>query len=181
MDAEIQRYFASLESQDKQKQYEAYNHILEITEKEVEWAYEVWDQLVKDLTDRDNHKRSRAAQFLSSLAISDPEKRIVEDFPEIWEVTKDPKFVTARHSLQSIWKIGLAGEEQKKLILHHLSDRFKTCTNEKNYTLRRFDIIQGMKNLYDMVQDEEIKELALGLIEMEEDNKYKKKYALVWK
>lgn len=181
MDVEIQRYFDDLESKDKEAQYEAYNHIMEETEGKVDWAYEVWDQLIEDLTNRDIHKRSRAVQFLSSLAISDPEQRMIRDFSKIWEVTKDPKFVTARHSLQTIWKVGLAGEEQQELVLNHLSNRFKNCTDEKNYTLRRFDIIQGMRNLYDAVQDEEIKELALELIEMEEDNKYKKKYVTAWK
>ncbi len=62
-----------------------------------------------------NHRRSRGAQFLAGLAISDPEKRILTIFPTLWEVTKDPKFVTARHSLQAIWRVGLAGEEQKHL------------------------------------------------------------------
>jgi hypothetical protein len=70
----------------------------------VDWAYDVWDQLIKDLIHPNNHQRSRVAQFLCSLAKSDPEKRMLEDFPAVWAVTKDKKFVTARHSLQSIWK-----------------------------------------------------------------------------
>ncbi|WP_349774455.1 hypothetical protein [Mesobacillus maritimus] len=44
-----------------------------VTKEPVNWAYEVWNQLVTELTDKDAHKRSRAAQFLSQLAISDPE------------------------------------------------------------------------------------------------------------
>lgn len=45
----------------------------------------------------------------------------------------------------------------------------------------RYDIIQDLRNLYNEVKDETIKEQALSLIEMEEDAKYKKKYAGVWK
>ncbi|WP_349775439.1 hypothetical protein [Mesobacillus maritimus] len=105
------------------------------------------NQLVTELTDKDAHKRSRAAQFLSQLAISDPEKRILRDYPSIWEVTKDKKFVTARHSLQSIWRIALAGDEQKDLVLKSITERFHTCVGEKNYTLIRFDIIHGLRDL----------------------------------
>jgi hypothetical protein len=181
MDKLIETYFKNLEAEDKDLQYEAYNQIMAATQVEVDWAYEVWNQLVAGLTDSNNHTRSRSAQFLCQLAVSDPEKRILKDFSTLWEVTKDKKFVTARHTLQSIWKIGLAGDEQKKILINHLVDRYINCLQEKNYTLIRFDIIQGLKNLYDAINDIEIKGIALALITKEEDPKYKKKYTAVWK
>lgn len=144
----------------------------------------MWDQLKAWLTDPDNHRRARAAQFLASLAISDPEKRMVHDFSALWEVTKDAKFVTARHGLQSIWKVGLAGPEQKEMVImviNHIVDRFRNGENEKHYTLIRYDMIQGFKNLYDEVKDEQIRNIAIELIDSEEDNNYRKKYMSVWK
>ena len=47
----------------------------------------------------------------------------------------------------------------------------------------RYDIIQSLRNLYDAaaVKDEKIKEKALELIETEEDIKYRKKYASLWR
>lgn len=69
----------------------------------------------------------------------------------------------------------------QKIVLDALEDRFKNCAAEKNCTLIRYDIIQGLRNLYDEVKDEEIREKALELIETEEDLKYRKKYARVWK
>lgn len=181
MDTTLITYFQNLQSKDKDLQYEAFNNIMAATRAKVDWAYDIWDQLKEDLTHSDNHRRARAAQFLCNLAISDHEKRMLEDFPAIWEVTKDKKFVTARHSLQSIWKVGLAGAEQKELVLKTLVDRFIHCIDEKNCTLIRFDIIQGLRNLYNENNDEEIKKIALDLIGKEEDAKYKNKYASVWK
>jgi hypothetical protein len=35
--------------------------------------------------------------------------------------------------------------------------------------------------VYDAIKDEKVKEKALELIEMEEDPKYRKKYASLWK
>jgi hypothetical protein len=181
MDSDIQTYFDNLNSPDKDLQYEAFNQIIAASEEKVDWANDVWDQLIQDLTHSNNHSRSRAAQFLCGLAKSDPENRMVDDFPKVWKVTFDEKFVTARHTLQSIWKIGLAGNEQKEMLIKNLIDRFLNSTQEKNYTLIRFDIIQGLRNLYDELQDEGIKLVALELIEKEENLKYKKKYAAVWK
>ncbi|WP_047985461.1 hypothetical protein [Ornithinibacillus californiensis] len=181
MDTAIQSHFDHLHAEDKEKQYEAFHAIMKAMDQPVDWAYDVWDELVANLTHKSNHERSRAAQFLCGLAKSDPEKRMLADFNAVWKVTYDEKFVTARHTIQSIWKIGLAGEEQKALLLEHLVDRFKNGTSEKNYTLIRNDILQGLRNLYDEIKDEQIKEIALSLIEEVEDEKYKKKYEKIWK
>lgn len=181
MDEKIKSYFHQLEDHDKEAQYEAFQGIMAATEAEVDWAYEVWDQLRGWLKDKDPHRRSRAAQFLSGLAISDPENRMLEDFPALWAVTYDDKFVTARHALQSIWKVGLAGPEQKQMVIDHFRQRFQHCTDERNYTLRRYDMIGGLKKLYDQGNDDQIKQTALTLIQSEEDPKYQKKYMSLWK
>jgi len=96
-------------------------------------------------------------------------------------VTRDEKFVTARHCLQSLWKVGLAGKKQQKLVVDGLEMRFHECISEKNCTIIRYDIIVDLRNLYDAVGDAKIKEKALALIETEADIKYRKKYATVWK
>ena len=103
-----------------------------------------------------------------------------KDFDKLLAVTKDERFVTARHSLQSIWKVGLAGKNAQQLVVKGLEKRFHECINEKNCTLIRYDIIVGLRNLYNATTSSEIKEKALELIETEKDVKYKKKYAGVW-
>ncbi|WP_337194022.1 hypothetical protein [Pontibacillus yanchengensis] len=132
----------------------------------------MWDSLLEDTTHKDNHRRAIATQLLCNLAKSDPENRMLEDFPVIVAVTKDDKFVTARHTLQSLWKVGGVSSGHQELVLKHLEERFKHCVDEKNYTFIRYDIIQGLRNLYDVVDEEEIKEKALKLIELEQDPKY---------
>ena len=181
MDNKMKKEFEKSKSKDKEERYQAYHNILEATEQKVDWAYEVWDQLLEDLTHNDNHQRSRAAQYLANLAKSDPERRMLSDFSRVWEVTYDEKFVTARHSLQAIWKVGLAGKEQEEMVIKHMVDRFKNCKDEKNYTLIRSDIIQNMRNLFDHLHDEKIKQTAMELIEMVDDKKYQKKYMNIWK
>lgn len=76
--------FEKSKTGDKDERYQAYHDILNATDQEVTWAYEVWDQLLEDLTHKDNHQRSRAAQYLAGLAKSDPDKRIMTDYPQLW-------------------------------------------------------------------------------------------------
>jgi len=180
MDTDIRRHLDNLRSEDRDLQNQAFSHILKITEKPVDWAYEVWDQLVEGLHHKDNHVRAISAQILANLAKSDPQNRMKRDFPALMDVTRDEKFVTARHTLQSIWKVGMESKMQKTVV-EALASRFQDCITEKNWTLIRYDIIQDLRNLYDAVKDERIKQKALELIETEEDGKYKKKYASVWK
>jgi hypothetical protein len=141
----------------------------------------VWDDLLKALTHKDNRLRSIASQLLCNLAKSDPKGRILKDFDALLAVTRDEKFVTARHCLLSLWKIGLVGENQKRRVVEGLAGRFEDCAGEKNCTLIRFDIVSGLRRLYDQVKDEAIQAKALELIETEPDPKYRKKYAGEWK
>jgi hypothetical protein len=181
MDDIIRSNLNNLHSEDRELQNEAFFYILEATDRPVGWAYEVWDEMVQTLSHRDNHQRAIAAQVLCNLAKSDPENRMLRDFDALLAVTRDERFVTARHCMQALWKVGSAGEEQKKLLIEGLEGRFRECITEKNCTLIRYDIIQDFRKLYDEVKDEAIKAKALELIATEEDLKYRKKYASLWR
>ena len=181
MDKSTHSAINNLWSEDRQLQNEALAHILKETDKPVDWAYEVWDELLANLTHKDNHNRAIAAQVLCNLAKSDPKNRMLKDFDKLLAVTKDERFVTARHCMQALWKIGVAGKKQQKIYMEELENRFQECITEKNCTLIRYDILQSMRNVYDVVKDERIKETALALIETEADSKYRKKYATLWR
>ena len=182
MNETTRAYLNDLRSENRELQNKAFFYILEATDKPVDWAYDVWDEMVESLSHKDNHVRAIAAQVLCNLARSDPENRMLKDFEALLAVTKDKRFVTARHCMQSIWKVGTAGKKQKEKLVDGLAGRFKECVTEKNCTLIRYDIIQGFRNLYDdEVKDETVREKALELIETEDDLKYRKKYAGLWR
>jgi hypothetical protein len=181
MDETTRTNLAALYSPDTQVQNQAFSAILAATAQPVDWAYEVWKDLLAALKHKDNHVRAIAAQVLCALAKSDPEKRMLKDFDALLAVTKDERFVTARHTLQALWQIGLAGEPQRHKVIEGLTTRFHDCATEKNATLIRYDILQDMRTLYDQVGDESIRANALALIEIETDLKYRKKYTTLWK
>jgi HEAT repeat protein len=181
IDKTIRTQLDNIRSEDGQLQNKAYFFLMEKTEIPVDWAYEAWDELVEGLTHMDNHVRAISAQALANLGKSDPKGRMFKDFDKLLNVTKDERFVTARHCLQNIWKVGLGGKNAQQLVVNGLEKRFHECITEKNCTLIRYDIIVGLRNLYDATISSEIKEKALELIETEKDVKYRKKYATVWR
>jgi len=181
MDQTTRANLDQLWSADRALQNRAFESILAATEHPVDWAYQAWDEVVANLGHPDNHNRAIAAQVLCNLARSDPERRIRRDFPALLNVTRDERFVTARHCMQALWKVGAAGSEQQALLVAGLTARFDECRTEKNCTLIRYDILQSLRNVYDAVQDERIKARALELIARETDEKYRKKYNTLWK
>ena len=181
MNAAICRHIQNVRSKDGQAQNAAFLALMKASNRRVDWAYEVWDDLIEMLTDKDNHVRAIGDQVLCNLARSDPQGRMLKDFNRLLAVTRDERFVTARHTFQAIWKVGLAGEKQRKLLLEGLGRRYKECARERNCTLIRYDINVSLGTLYDALKDEEIKTRALAWNETEPDPKYRKKYATVWR
>jgi len=181
MNQEIRNKFEQVWSNDRSSQHKAFLYLLSATEQPVDWAYEVWDECLANLNHADNHNRAIAAQLLCNLAGNDPQQRILKDFPALLAVTRDERFVTARHALQVLWKVAAAGEEQRQLYLDGLTARFSDCTAEKNATLFRYDILAGFRKLYDVVGGESIRTRALDLIGMETDLQYRKKYSTLWR
>lgn len=181
MDKMIRTHLDNIRSTDAQLQNKAYMALMEETEKPVDWAYEAWDELIEGLTHKDNHVRAICGQLLGNLGKSDPKGRMQKDFDKLLAVTKDERFVTARHTMQNIWKVGLGGKNAQILVVKGLEKRYKECVVEKNGRLIRYDILVSMRNLYNATTSSEIMEKALELIELEKDPKNKKKYASVWK
>jgi hypothetical protein len=181
METTIRRYFDDLYANDAVSRYSSFVDIISKTNQPVAWVYEVWDELVAMLSDKNNHRRAIASQLLCSLAKSDTEGRMMHDVGKLMQLTYDEKFVTARHTLQSLWKIAVVKPEYNELLVGHLTDRFTHAMSHHNGTLVRFDIIELFKKIYDATGNPEVKQQAAQLIATETDLKYRKKYAAVWK
>ncbi len=171
---------ADLWSRDRPRQTAAYERVMALTDEPVDWAYDAWTDVVAHLVSPDNHDRAIAAQVLAALAKSDPDERILADFDALFAVTRDARFVTARHALLSMWKVGVAGRRQRAMLFAALDARFRECALEKSGTLVRYDVMRVMRDVYDATGDPSIHPAAIGLIDLEDDHAYRKKYASVW-
>jgi len=181
MDEQIRTYFNDIYSPDRTLQHTAFINLLSITDEPVDWAYEIWQELLTGLTHENNRVRAIASQLLINLAKSDPVDRILTDLAALFEVTRDKRFVTARHCSQSLWKVGVESEEHRTQLVEGLESRYFECASEKYRTLIRFDIVQNMRKLPDEIPDDQIKARELQLIELGDDPKYQKRYAILWK
>lgn len=181
MEERIRELFEARGSSDRNVSYQALVELFEITEKPVTWSYEIWDQMVKDLSHPDGHKRSFAAQLLARLAISDPDSRMLRDFTAVAAVTRDEKTVTARHALQSLWRIGLASPDLAAMVADALEQRFRECASEKNGSLVRSDAVAALRKLADSLKASEISVRALALIDSETDPKAQCKHRAAWR
>ncbi len=137
--------------------------------------------VIEALGSADADELARALPRLVALATSDPEQRIIADFDALLAVTRDERFVTARHCLQALWKVGVAGQAQRDTYREGLMVRFAECATEKNWSLIRYDIIVSLYTVYEMTGDEALEAAARALIHSESDDKYRSKYASVWR
>lgn len=181
MDDLSRKFFSDLRSGDADVRYEAFRYLQKETQQPVDWAYEAWDTLVEMIRNGNNHERGIAAQLLTNLAKSDPEKRMRRDFDLLVKQTHDPKFVTARTTLQLFWKIGIIDREYQDLVTDRLLKRYEEAATEDNITSIRYDIQENLRKIYDQFREDSIKEKALALIEKENNLKHQEKYRGLWR
>lgn len=174
-------WFPDLWSDERAAQNAAFNAAMEATKEPVDWAPAVWGEVLENLRHDDNHNRAIASQVLCNLASHDPAGGVLDDLDDLIAVTRDGRFVTARHCLQSLWKIGLAGPSPRRAIVEALERRYDESAEEKNGTLIRNDIVVGLRKLYDATDAPEVVAAARRLVDAESDPKYRAKYAKHWK
>ena len=147
-----------------QKSSDDKTRILGLTDKKVDWTYDVWDELFKMLEHENSFHRSIAIKVISNLAKSDTEDRIYHSLGLLLANTKDDKFITSRIWLKSIWKVAAASRKSRKKVLTRGGKRFRECSNGKHYNLLRTDIIQSIRLLYDAERNQVLLTLAQTLI-----------------
>jgi hypothetical protein len=145
--------------------------LLAMADGPVPWAEAAWPTLLAALGAKDNHQRAFAAQLLARLAISAP-ARALEDLPAIAALLRDPRTVTARLTVQSIWRIGLAGPKHARRAADALALRFHDCAGDKTADAIRLDIMISLGRLGAALTGEARAELdatAARLIDSEAD------------
>ncbi len=179
MDKDLKKFIDDLESKDDTIRLNALQTILKITEDEVDWVYEVWDDLIDRLDDENSYQRTIAIRVLCNLAKSDAENRMKSSLNHLLAHTRDEKFITSRICIQSIWKVAATSSQAREIIIDHLEKRFEECEPEKHYNLIRQDIIQSMRLLYDYEKNNRLLTRANELVKKEKEDKYRNKYVSI--
>ena len=127
---EVDSHIQNILSKRKEASYDSFISLLDETKKKVSWSYRHWDVLENLLVKGDDHQRSVAAQLLANLAKSDPDQRMVNTLPKLIEETKDQRFVSAHHTIQCLWKIGIINKQLEQLLLDGLFGRYYDSEKE---------------------------------------------------
>lgn len=176
LNKDIKILFEEINKKDNNIRLNALNQLLEITENIVDWFDDIYLELVKKLKSNNSYQRSIGILLLCNLAKSDKNNKITDLLADLLTHTSDKKFITSRQCIQNIWKIAILDKKYKNQIVKHLKKQYKNCKYNNHYNLIRQDIIETFKNIYKTNLDEDLNKEILKLIELEESEKYKKKY-----
>lgn len=177
----IDQAIRDLASGKRDTQGAIYELLLAASDRKVAWADRAWRELTPLLRHRDNRVRSIAGQVLCNIARSASSVLVEQDLDALVSITHDERFVTARHVLLRLWKTGLEDPALRAKLVGRLAERFASSEGEKNGTLVRHDIVRTLRSLFDVTDDAAVKATAMALISSERDDKYRRKYAGVWR
>jgi hypothetical protein len=179
---EIQDALRRLSSGDRSVHGEDFVLLQQATAQPVQWADAAWQLVMPLLRHGDNRVRSIAGQFLNALAAAgaSPET-VLGGLDALVSVTHDDRFVTARHVLVSLWKVGLRDGEVRRRLLAKLTQRSRSAVVEKNAALIRHDVVCCLRRLFDETGDEAVRSEAAALIADEPDTKNAQKMRAVWR
>jgi len=176
MDKDVKEHIKNLGSSDDKVRMSALQTILKLTDHNVDWVYDIWDDLFEKLKDDNSFQRSIAIMVICNLAKSDTEHRLSNSMDLLLAHTKDDKFITSRQCIQNIWKLAFTSRQARDRVLDHLEKRFRECENEKHYNLIRTDILQSIMLISDPKKDEALLARVRALVMEEKEAKYRKKY-----
>ena len=102
-------------------------------EESAAWAAEVWPRLEALMTEKDNHLRAIGGQAVAALARQVPADRERATLPGLILLTFDARFVTARHVIQRLWKLGLHPDPAfRREVRMAMSQLWRDAAGEKN-------------------------------------------------
>jgi hypothetical protein len=87
LDHRIQKHLTDLRSKDDKIRFLALQTLLKATDKTVDWVYDVWDNLIKLLSDEKSYQRSIAAMLLCNLAKSDSAGKLGKSITQLLRLT----------------------------------------------------------------------------------------------
>ncbi|WDV46324.1 hypothetical protein PV797_01185 [Clostridiaceae bacterium M8S5] len=172
-----------LGSKDNKIRKNALDTLLGITNEKVKWIYEVWDIFVEKLDSSNSYQRSIGIFMLSNLVKSDYENRFFDVINKYLELMEDERFITARQTIQSSWKVAIAKKTLRNKIANYLLKMFldnKHLSSHAN--LIRKDITQSLVNINNLYKNAvDLGELELKIEMYCDKNEKKKLYVLLGK
>ncbi len=171
----IDDVFANTESKDDKIRYEAFQTLLALTDKKVDWVYDKWYDLLEKLNSENSYQRSIGFLLLANLCKSDTDNRISLILKKLTQLFDDEKFITSRQCIQNVWKIAICNLGYKSLIIDELLlTYYDNIHINKHGNLIKQDVIFSMNKIYQSEKDNDVFAKIEELISSETDAKFQK-------
>lgn len=171
----IDKLFDDLASKDNKIRYEAFQELINISDKKVVWLYDKWFVLLDKLSSDNSYQRSVSLMLLANFAKSDDENRIREILERYLDFFNDEKFITSRQCIQNIWKIAICNKSNCSRILSELERTYFENIHLKTHgNLIKEDVIFSLYQISKHNNDKAILSKANELIDNEIDPKLTK-------
>ena len=172
MEENIYNLMNQLNNKDNKTRKEALDQLLDMTEEKVDWIYDVWDILVDKLQSDNSYQRSIGVLLLSNLAKSDQMKKFNDLLNRYLGLMEDEKFITSRQTIQSAWKVAVAIESLRQIIIDYLFTMFSDNKHlVAHANLIRKDIAQSLVHIHNLFSEDVDLNLLLMKVESACDKK----------
>lgn len=128
-----------------EQQTQLYQALMQLTENKINDRDMLWGLAAEYAQHKNNHLRSIGGQLICRLVVANDEAETFFKYDSVLKaVTHDEKFVTSRHTIRSLWYVSLGSEAHFKWYIEYLKSRLIESFSEKNGTMVRMDIFEGM-------------------------------------
>lgn len=148
MKKEVAIYMNDLDCSSNRKRKIAFDSLFHLVEKEVDFIYEIWDELVKKLDSRKMEQRLMGMYLLTNLSKSDYENRFNDIIEKYLGMMEDKKFVVAIKTIQNCWIVAINKRDLTDTIIQYLFKMFDTNVylDEHSFIIRR-DVVYVLSKI----------------------------------
>ncbi len=155
MNEDIRGLVSNLGSKDDIVRKSALDALMALTEKKVEWIYDVLDIICDKFSYDNSYQRNIAAMLTASLAKSDDKGVLLgETMQRFIAQMDDVKFITARITLQAAGRYAIAGKPYAKGIAVGLVQTLKSNRHHDTHgNLIRLDAVMSLREILGLYPD----------------------------
>ncbi|SFI23200.1 hypothetical protein SAMN05192551_10953 [Tindallia magadiensis] len=150
-----------LNNKEIQVYYTCYEIVTKASEERPDLFYPYWDELASLLNHSNSYHRNIGLTMIANMTKIDEKDLFATIYDRYMEHFNDPKFMTAQCFLQNLKKIIRFKKQDRERIVKALINIDQACDYpEKQKELLKSDVIEVLKEAYEVSEDEEKQTIA---------------------
>lgn len=147
---------------DQVQQNDLYQTLMKTTDVPIDNQVAFWESMACAAIHKNSHLRSLAGQLMCRLVINNDREQLFFKYEQlIKNLCQDDIFITARHTIRSLWFIALGSDEHFKWYVSYIKSRYIASFSEKNGPMIRFDLFEGCMSAIEILEETTIRKHQL--------------------